>query len=148
MRPYVQLAAISQAALLEANGFLSVIRVIDRLPLQGFTPQMQPQPLHNFFLVIVLKSGAMRMKCQMKIMVETPSGKSEQFLETSALFEGDERGVQIVTPLAYVAQEEGLYWFSVVLEPNDVLTQIPLRLMYQKIQPMPGFPFQPPPPQS
>jgi len=87
----------------------------------------------------------MRMKCQMKIMVETPSGTSQQMLETSVLFEGDERGVQMVTPLAYIAQEEGLYWFEVILEPNDVLTRIPLRLMYQKIQPMPGMPFQPPP---
>jgi hypothetical protein len=145
MRPFVQVAAICQTALQEANQFLSVIRIIDRLPVQGFTPQMQPQPLHNFALVIVLKSGAMRMKCQMKIMVETPSGASQQMLETSVLFEGDERGVQMVTPLAYIAQEEGLYWFEVILEPNDVLTRIPLRLMYQKIQPMPGMPFQPPP---
>ena len=146
MRPFVQVAAICQAALLEQTQFLSVIRIIDRLPLQGFTPQMQPQPLHNFALVVVLKSGAMRMKCQLKIMVETPTGKISQIVETAALFEGDERGVQIITPLAYVAPEEGLYWFSVVLEPNDVLTQIPLRLMYQKIQPMPGMmPLQSPP---
>jgi hypothetical protein len=145
MRPFVQVAAICQVALVEASQFLSIIRIIDRLPLQGFTPQMQPQPLHNFFLVVVLKSGAMRMKCQMKIAVETPTGTSTQILETAVLFEGDERGVQMVTPLAYVAQEEGLYWFDVILEPNDVLTRIPLRLMYQKIQPMPGMPFQPPP---
>lgn len=143
MRPLVQIAAICQTALIEQTQFLSVIRVIDRLPLQGFTPQMQPQPLHNFALVVVLKSGEMRMKCQLKIVVETPSGKSEQIIDTSVLFEGDERGVQMVTPLAYMAQEEGLYWFSVVLEPDDVLTRIPLRVMYQKLQPMPGMQMPP-----
>ena len=145
MRPHVQVAAICQVALVEANQFLSIVRIIDRVPLQGFTPHMQPQPLHNFFLVVVLKSGAMRMKCQMKIVVETPTGSTQQILETAVLFEGDERGVQMLTPLAYIAQEEGLYWFDVILEPNDLLTRIPLRVMYQKIQPMPGMPFQLPP---
>lgn len=148
MRPWVQIACICSTALLEQTQFLSIIRVIDRLPLQGFTPQMQPQPLHNLALVVILKSGEMRIKCQLKITVETPSAKTEPLLETAALFEGDERGVQIVAPLAYFAREEGLYWFNVILEPGEVLTRIPFRVMYQKIQPMPGMPFQPPPPGS
>jgi hypothetical protein len=147
MRPWVQVAAICGAALVEQANFLSIIRIIDRLPLQGFTPQMQPQPLHNMALVIVLKSGDMRIKCQLKVTVETPSQKTDLLFETAVLFEGDERGVQVVTPLAYVANEEGLYWFNVILEPDDVLTRIPFRVMYQKIQPMPGMPF-PVPPES
>jgi hypothetical protein len=107
-RPYVQVAAICQVALQEANNFLSVVRIIDRVPVQGFTPQMQPQPLHNFTLVIVLKSGGMRMKCQLSVRVETPTAKKSTLFEASALFEGEDRGVQVVAPVAYVAQEEGL----------------------------------------
>jgi|ERR1700693_745384 len=143
-RPYVQVAAICQVALQEANNFLSIIRIIDRVPLQGFTPEMQPQPLHNFMLAIVLKSGGMRMKCQITVKIETPTAQKATLFESSALFEGEDRGIQIVAPVAYIAKEEGLYWFEISVE-EDVLTKIPLRVMYQKIQPMPGMPFQAPP---
>lgn len=140
-RPYVQVAAICQAALQEPTGFLSLVRLIDRLPLAGPTDEMQPQPLHNLVLVIVLKSGSMKGKYNIKVVPETPSGRKLQGPQLSALFEGEERGVAAVLPLGIVAEEEGLYWFDVILE-QDLLTRIPLRLIYQKMQP--GMPFQPP----
>jgi hypothetical protein len=146
MRPYVQVAAICQAALQEPNRFLSLIRIINRFPVHGNTPTMQPQPLHNLVMVIVLRSGEMKMKCQLKVTVEPPNHPEQRdpLIDTSALFEGDDRGVQMVVPLMYTAREEGLYWFEVSVE-QDVLTRIPLRVLYQKIQPMPMMPFQAPP---
>lgn len=143
MRPLVQLAAICQTAIPEANGFLSIIRIIDRFPVQGVTDQMPPQPLHNLCLAVILKSGEMDGRFTMKIVPETPSGKRLQAVEVPVLFEKNERGVATIMPLALVAEEEGLYWFDVTIE-QDVLTRIPLRVMYQKVQPMQGFPFQAP----
>jgi hypothetical protein len=140
IRPYVQIAAICQAALQEANGFISIIRVIDRLPVPGRTEQMPPFPLHQLCLAVVLKSGEMSGKYTLKIIPETPSGKRLPAVEMPALFERDERGVALVMPLGIIAEEEGLYWFDVTIE-QDVLTRIPLRVMYQKLPPMPGFPF-------
>ena len=63
--------------------------------------------------------------------------------EAPVLFEGDERGCVLATPLGVVAEEEGLYWFDVSLE-GTLLTRIPLRVMYQKMPGMPGIPFQAP----
>ena len=140
-RPYVQVAAICQTALQEPTGFLSLIRLIDRLPVAGTTDEMQPQPLNQLVLVIVLKSGAMKGKYNIKVVPETPSGKRLPGPQLGVLFEGDERGVAAILPLGIVAEEEGLYWFDVMLE-QDLLTRIPLRVMYQKMQP--GIPFQPP----
>ena len=66
----------------------------------------------------------------------TPSGKQlPPIVETNALFEGDERGTITAGPLPLIATEEGLYWFDVYVE-EDLLTRIPLRLIYQRL-PMP-----------
>jgi hypothetical protein len=146
MRPFVQIATICQAPLLEANTqSLSLIRITDRVPVQGVTDEMRPQPLQQFALVVILKSGEMKGKYHLKIIPETPSGKRLQPFVNTVLFEGDERGVAIVMPVPLVAEEEGLYWFDVLIE-DDLLTRIPLRVMYQKIQAIPPgmmFPGQP-----
>jgi hypothetical protein len=78
----------------------------------------------------------------MTIVPETPTGKRLPGPEVTVLFEGDERGVALILPVGIVAEEEGLYWFDVILE-GDTLTRIPLRVMYQKIQQQ-GTPFPPP----
>jgi len=105
---------------------------------------MPPTPLHNLCIVVILKSGEMRGNYKWKIVTETPSHKQLPAVELNALFEGDERGIAFVSPLLVVAEEEGLYWFDVFLTPDVLLTRIPLRVIYQKIQPMSGNPFQPP----
>lgn len=132
--PFVSVACICQASLREANGVLSIIRVTDRVQVIGVQQRMQPQPLQNYSLVVILRSGELRSQTHsIKIVPITPTGKRLEFTESSVLFEGDERGPGFITPLAFVATEEGLYWFEVCLEAQ-VLTRIPLRVQYQKIQ--------------
>jgi hypothetical protein len=140
VRPYVQVAAICQTPMQEVTGYLSVIRIMDRVQIGGITDEMQPQPLNQLFIVIVLKSGEMKGKFKMTIVPETPSRKRLPGPELTILFEGEERGVATVLPVGIVAEEEGLYWFDVMLE-GDLLTRIPLRVMYQKIQPGMAFPL-------
>lgn len=141
--PFVQVAVICATPLTEQQGFLSVIRIQDRIQLAGPTDQMRPQPLHALWMVIVLKSGELTGKYNLQVVPVTPSGKRLDGPTMSVLFEGQERGVQLLAPLAVVAEEEGLYWFEIMLE-GAVLTQIPLRVMYQKLQFAQGMPFPPP----
>ncbi len=131
-RPWVQVAVICQAAISEANGVLSIIRVTDRIGVQGITPEMQPFPLQTFTLAVLLKSGFMKGKHVVKVMMETPSGERNQIGESTALFEGEDRGVAMVTPLPIVIPVDGLYWFDLFLE-EELLTRIPLRVIYQRI---------------
>lgn len=141
--PYVQVAAICATPLIEREGFLSVIRIQDRIQVAGMTDQMRPQPLSNLTLVLVLKAGELRGKYAIRITPVTPSGTSLPHIEIPALFEGEERGVASAIPLMLAVEEEGLYWFEVTLE-STVLTRIPLRVLYQKVPPGFGNPFQPP----
>lgn len=140
--PYVQIAAICSMPLVEQQGLLSVIRIQDRVQLAGATDQMQPQPLNALSMVVILKSGDFSGSYSIQINAITPTGRQIDGLPVSALFEGQERGVSIVTPLMFVAEEPGLYWFEVMLE-GAAVTRIPLRVMYQKIQIQPGIQFPP-----
>jgi Family of unknown function (DUF6941) len=140
MRPFIQVAAICQMPLLEQGGALSVIRIIDRIPVRGASDVMQPQSLSQLNMVVVLKSGPMRGKFKWNIVAVTPSQKQIPGPEMNALFDGEERGVALVQPLELIAEEEGLYWFDVMLE-GQLLTRIPLRVMYEQLRPMRGMHF-------
>ena len=143
--PYVQVGVICTTPLLEQGGALSVIRIQDRVQLAGVTDTMQPQPLNSLFMVLALKSGGTTGKFNLTITPISPGGKEiPGFPSFPVLFEGMERGNVIAFPLPLVAAEEGLYWFEVKLE-GALITKIPLRVMYQKIQMPPGMVLPQPP---
>ena len=139
--PFLQVAVICQAALREVDGSISLIRVVERIMVQGHTPEMQPFPIQNLTLVVLVKAGVANGKYKVTVAPYTPSGQPLPSLETAVLFEGGERGVGIITPMALAATEEGLYWFEVRVE-EVVLTRIPLRVLYQRV-PQIGIPQTP-----
>lgn len=144
--PYVTVACICHTPLQETTGQLSVIRITDRVQVVGVMPQMQPQLIQNLFIVVILRSGELRNQTHaLKVQPVSPRGEELQATENSLLFEGDERGPGFITPLTFVATEEGLYWFDVTLD-GQLLTRIPLRVQYQRAQALPFQPPQPPQP--
>jgi hypothetical protein len=140
--PFVNIACICQSPIQEVTGQLSIFRIMDRIQVAGTMPTMQPQPIQNLFMVIILRSGSLRESYNLKIVGYSPSGATLTTTENSVLFEGEERGPAVISPLAIVATEPGLYWFDVSLEGRP-LTRVPLRVQYQRIQGLP-LPFQPP----
>jgi len=136
-RPWVQVAAICHTALMENTGQMSVIRITDRIAVAGVTPEMQPQPL-QLSMAILLRSGEMHGQYNLKIRCTSPLGQETTGQEIMFLFEGGDRGVQTVLPIAMVATEPGTYWFDLILE-EDTLTRVPLTVLYQKIQLPPGM---------
>jgi len=133
----VQIAAICHTALIENTGQMSVIRVTDRIAVAGTTPEMQPQPL-QLTVAILLKSGEMRGQYNVRIRCTSPQGQETLGQEIMFLFEGGDRGVQVVLPMAMVATEPGTYWFDVLVE-GELLTRMPLTVLYQRIQLPPGM---------
>jgi hypothetical protein len=136
-RPYVQIAAICHTALVESTGQLSVIRITDRIAVAGVTQEMQPQPL-QLTIAILLKSGEMRGQYNVRIRVTSPQGQETMGQDVMFLFEGGDRGVQVILPIAMVVNEPGTYWFDLMIE-DDVLTRMPLTVLYQRIQLPPGI---------
>jgi len=132
--PYVQLATICEKVLQEADGVLSVIRAVDRIMVRtsaGDAPAELPEGLLNLTLLVALKSDDTRGRHPITIRIEQPDGARLPDRDVDAMFEGEERGVNLVLTLQ-IAAIEGLYWFEILVS-DVLLTRVPLRVMYQRI---------------
>lgn len=148
MRPWVQVAAFVNVAMQEGapGGWVSLIRILDRWFFNGTTPEM-PTSLLQTTLVIMLKSGNMKGDATVKIRPISPSKKELPSIDLPILFEGDERGVNIILPVVMQIQESGLYWFDILVD-DQLFTRVPLRVVYQRLQGIPMIaPVAPPMPE-
>jgi hypothetical protein len=129
--PYLAMALLCERILQEKDGVLSIIRVIDRVQIQGTADEMPPVSF-NVSLVVALKAGIARGKYLVKVVPVSPSGKQLNAAELPALLEGEDRGANLVFQMQIVAYEEGLYWFDVYVQ-DTFTTRVPLRFLYQKV---------------
>lgn len=135
--PYLAFAVLCEKALIEADGVLSLIRIVDRFTITASGPDVPndlPAHLIQFHVGISLRSGRARGRHTLRVDLEKPSGEFMRGKDTPVHFEGEERGVNIVAPTSVGADQEGLYWFHVFLNGKDFLTKIPLRVQYQPIR--------------
>jgi len=134
--PFLQAALFCDKVLQEQDGTLSAIRIIDRVLQTYQGPEItegMPSVKINISVLVALKSGDFRGKKELKITPKSPSGLIMPGFSGPLLFEGDERGVNVILMYSFDTKEEGLYWFDVQLD-DELLTRMPLRIIYQKIQ--------------
>jgi hypothetical protein len=132
--PYVQMATLCERALQEADGVLSIIRAVDRIVVTAEgsdVPTELPQGNLQLTLVIILKSDDARGRHPVSLRIQQPSGVFLPERTFDAMFEGEERGVNVILQLQLEALE-GLYWFDVAVN-QQLLTRVPLRIMYQRV---------------
>jgi hypothetical protein len=134
--PYLAAACLCERVLEEKDGVLSAIRMVDRIMVQGVVPpgvEAPPMPAIPIQLtaLISFKNGAARGSARLTLQPRSPSDFKLPGPSFPILFEGDEdRGVNIRFLVQFQAQEEGLYWFDVLLD-EELLTRMPLRVVYQ-----------------
>jgi len=133
--PYLVAALLCEKVLQEKDETLSIIRMVDRIAVTvnalGSSETMPPTVV-NLNALISLKSGSAKGRGTVKWRVETPSGLRLPDQLLPVLFEGDDRGVNLIIVLNMVIDQEGVYWFDVLLD-EQLLTRIPLRILYQRI---------------
>jgi len=133
--PYIAAALFCEKALREPDGVLSLIRVVDRWTVAGSSDPM-PLSVIQATMVILVKSGMFRGSSAIHVAPVSPTGKHLPAVEFPVLFEGDDyRGVGVVAPLAFPAQEPGTYWFEISVA-GQLLTRIPLQVVYHRIGPV------------
>ncbi|HEU5377560.1 MAG TPA: hypothetical protein VFV38_19225 [Ktedonobacteraceae bacterium] len=133
--PYLTAALICEKVLQEKDESLSIIRLVDRLTLTvqaSHSPDTLPPFTVNLQALISFKSGSARGRNTVKWITETPSGLRLPEQLFPVLFEGEDRGANLIITLNMTIDQEGVYWFHVLLE-NQPLTRIPLRILYQRI---------------
>jgi hypothetical protein len=131
----LSVAVLCEKVLQEKDAVLSLIRIVDRftVTISGPTPpeEMPTVPI-SLTLVLSFKAGFARGTFVVSVRGEKPSGELTPETKIPVLFEGDERGPNVMIAVNLQANEEGLYWFDVFLEGARV-TRVPLRLIYQRV---------------
>lgn len=134
--PYIQLATLCEKVLQEKDGVMSVIRVIDTLNIQAGAgaPEEMPAGQVVLTMVITLKAGMLTGKYEVKVVPTSPSGKVMQGSASTipVYFEGNDRGMNLILNIGLHIKEEGVFWFDVSVV-NQLLTRIPLRVVYQRL---------------
>jgi hypothetical protein len=103
--PYVQAACFCDMVVEDKAGVLSLIRVIDTLGTQQIgpnPPREMPPVAHAMKLVIMLKSGRAEGRHDMKIVPSLPNGETENAIDVSVAFEGDEKGQNLVADFQFI----------------------------------------------
>lgn len=129
-RPYLQMAVFCEKVLREADGVLSIIRVIDRLIHTGAEKDMLPFT-HQFIACLTFKSGHVNNKMTIWVKPISPEGHALPEMSFPVLFEGDDRGAGVVVQLNFTFESEGLYWFDVFIE-DELVTRMSMRILYQQ----------------
>jgi hypothetical protein len=135
--PYLNAALLCEKVLIERDGVITAVRLIDRVIVMavssgGSVPEDLPPSSVSFQLLIVLKSGVYKGTAPIRLVIHTPSDKEIGESSTDAFFEGDDRGINLVSPLQFQVSEDGLYWISVYCA-GELKTRIPLRVVYQRV---------------
>lgn len=133
--PYVQLALFCERVLREADGVISLIRIVDIIthPEHGPNPpEEMPEFHYPLNLVITLKSGTAKGRHNITITPEQPSGEPLNPITLSVNMGGENKGINVHSRIDIPYRIEGLYWFSVMFD-NDVITRLPLEVRYSRV---------------
>ncbi len=131
LRPHLQLAALCEKHLIEQDGVVSLIRIIDRFFIPGNEETLPPTIL-NFTLAIMFKAGNFRGRGEITVQPISPSMVKMPQIGMSVHFDGgDDRGVNLLGQVKLEVIEEGLHWLIVNFAAEEY-TRIPLMVVYQK----------------
>jgi len=133
--PYLKTAVFCEHVLREVDGVPSLVRIVDRIVHTRTGPdaptEMPPIP-YNLTAFLSLTSGEARGSHEVRIELEEPSGIRKPLTTGTVLFEGEDKGVNLVLNMAATFDHQGLYWFNVYLG-DILLTKMPLRVIYSRV---------------
>lgn len=132
--PYVQISAFCERVLREADGVLSLIRVVDVITHTERgpdPPREMPEVRYPLTLSLTLKSGRARGRHEITITPELPSGETLPAVTTTVQMEGEGRGINVTSRLDIPYKLEGLYWFNIRFD-DHILTRLPLEVRYSR----------------
>ncbi len=133
--PYVQVACFCEQVIEDKTGVLSLIRIIDTVihTQAGVTPPSEmPTFPYKSKLVLMFKSGRAQGRHELKLVPELPSGETESPATFTIHFEGEEKGQNIVIDFVFAFRFEGLYWFKVLIDEEQI-TALPVRVKYNRV---------------
>ena len=134
--PYLQAACFCEQVIEDKTGVLSLIRIVDTIESSatGLTPPKEMPPLnYTTNLVVMAKSGKARGRRTLSIELIKPSLERQKLpIELTVHFEGAENGSNVIARLQTTFDQEGLYWFDILLD-GVKWTSLPMRVKYSRL---------------
>lgn len=134
--PYLKSAAFCESVLREADGVLSLIRLVDRLTVSArgpSPPDTMPKTPYQINAVIMLISGEAQGRHEIRIEREEPSGlKTKPPLLATVQMEGQDRGANVIVNMHLTFEMEGLYWFHIYFD-DTLISKMPFSVMYARV---------------
>ena len=134
--PWVSFAVLCEKTIEDKVGRLSLINIVDQVnftPPQGQDSADQPTAVPiRLVAAIGFKGGILKGPADVKLQIIKPNGEQGPNITASVLFQGEERGTNIITDMNLVLNDEGLYWVEIYVQ-NQIMTRIPLRLLIQRV---------------
>lgn len=151
--PHLTVAAFCEKVLQEGDGVLTLVRLVDQFTQTATGPeppdQMPPFVLteRDLRMVLSLKPDKARGRFSIKIVAEAPSGVRTPIAEYDLNLAAGNRGVNLNIGVNFAFQDEGVYWFDVILggprsQEDQLMTRVPLEVLYQR-QRVPASPPEP-----
>ncbi|MBI5285287.1 MAG: hypothetical protein HY874_09360 [Chloroflexi bacterium] len=141
--PFVQVAAFCDRVLEDKDGTLSLIRIIDQVHHQVMgpdAPRDMPPFQYELAGVVCLKPGDALGRMNFEIVMERPDGTRKMGGSGSIHFPGGaNNGVNVPLRLNVMFEQEGLYWFDIVME-EQLLTRMPVMVNYSRLTVGPSQP--------
>jgi len=143
--PHLITATFCEKVLIEPDGVLSLIRLVDRFTQTATGPE-PPEQMPPFVLterelrmVITLKSDQAKGRFIVKIVAEAPSGLRTPIGESDVNLSAGNQGVNLNIGVNFAFQHEGVYWFDVILggprnQEDQLMTRVPLEVLYQRVR--------------
>lgn len=126
--PWIQVACFCERAILDNEGILTIVRVVDRITVNLPEGVQGPVILPPIYLVLTMKAGDAIGRGVISVRQQDAAGVYQQAQPFHVLFESPDRGNNLVLTVPVPYQMEGLHWFDVSYE-GQLLTRLPLRVV-------------------
>ncbi len=131
--PWVVVAALCDRAIVESNGLLSLIQILDRVVLTASASEVLDDPPVfgiSSTVIIVLSGGPEFDGGLLALQVNSPSGRSRSGEIMPVPFPEGNHNARVTIDFQLSLKESGVYWIDVIFNER-VLSRIPLQVVYQ-----------------
>jgi hypothetical protein len=131
--PFLMVSALCEKVLLESDGVVSLIRIVDQITYFGpkaDAPESMPPSEVPLTMVVSFRSGDFKGKKLFRAIPISPSGAALEAFELPLAFEGNNEFANVIVNLRFMAQEAGVYWIRALLDEKEI-TQLPLKVLYR-----------------
>jgi hypothetical protein len=133
--PFLYVAAFCDRVLHEKDDVVSLIRIVDRMNIQGPLDEMPPGYV-RVIAALGFKRGDASGKYRVSLVMRDPDGKKAQEAKAEINFDGDpelkEAGNFVEAAIGMAVSKPGLYVGEVRLN-GKLYTKMPLRIRYLKL---------------